>query len=96
MTPSRTVVAPAMVGAVALFGGACASAPPGPSSTTVFVIGKCFDPTQPPQQRPARFSYNCDQTGVVQDMTWASWGPDGANGTGTDNSVECEPNCAPR
>ncbi|HZQ30451.1 MAG TPA: hypothetical protein VFB19_01800 [Mycobacterium sp.] len=94
MTPARTVVAAAFAGAVVLCGAACASSPPGPSNNTVFVIGKCFDPTQPPQERPARFAYNCDQTGVVQDITWTSWGAAGANGTGTDNSVDCQPNCA--
>ena len=40
------------------------------------------------------FAYNCDTTGVMQDMTWSAWGADGARGTGTDSSVECQPNCA--
>jgi hypothetical protein len=47
-----------------------------------------------PPQRPARFDYNYDGTGVLQDMTWTTWGVDGANGTGTDSSTECKPNCA--
>lgn len=94
MTRVRVAALAAVVG-VAAFGAACSSpAKPGASEPTVYAIGKCFDPSQPPQQRPARFAYNCDQTGVVQDMTWTAWGPDGANGTGTDNAVECQPNCA--
>lgn len=62
--------------------------------TTVFAIGKCFDPSQPVQQEPVRFDYNCDNTGVMADMTWTSWGVDGAEGSGTDRSIECKPNCA--
>ena len=82
-------------GAVVLFGGsAVASADPAEQDTTIFAIGKCYDPSQPPVQRPASFAYNCDTTGVMQDMTWSSWGADGARGTGTDSSVECKPNCA--
>ena len=45
-------------------------------------------------QRPDSFAYNCDTTGVMRDMTWSAWGADGARGTGTDSSVECQPNCA--
>ena len=30
----------------------------------------------------------------MEGMTWSSWGADGAHGTGTDSSVECQPNCA--
>ncbi|KAA0078917.1 hypothetical protein CIW52_30700 [Mycolicibacterium sp. P9-64] len=50
----------------------------------------------PPPRRPTRFDYNCDGTGVLQDMTWTAWGVDGAKGTGTDGSIECKPNCRPR
>ena len=82
-------------GAVVLFGGsAIASADPAEEDTTIFAIGKCYDPSQPPVQRPASFAYNCNTTGEMQDMTWSLWGADGARGTGTDSSVECQPNCA--
>jgi hypothetical protein len=81
--------------AVALFGApAIASADPAEQGDAVFAIGKCYNPSQPPPQRPDSFAYNCDATGVMQDMTWSSWGPDGAHGTGTDSAVECQPNCA--
>jgi hypothetical protein len=79
--------------AVALFGGT-ATASADPVEQGPFAIGKCYDPSQPVQQRPGSFAYNCDTTGVMEGMTWTSWGPDGAFGTGTDSSVECQPNCA--
>lgn len=61
---------------------------------TIYSIGKCFHPANAPIQRPESFAYNCDNTGVMKDMTWSSWGADGAHGSGTDRSVECQPNCA--
>ena len=80
---------------VTYFGlSATASADPTEQDTTTYAIGKCYDPSQPPVQRPASFEYNCDNTGVMQDMTWSAWGSDGAHGTGIDSSVECQPNCA--
>lgn len=62
-----------------------------------YVIGKCFDPaarTPRPEPRPVEFAYNCDRTGVMDGLTWSTWGPDGATGVGTDRAVECKPNCA--
>lgn len=81
--------------AVAVFSGsAVASADPAGQDGTVFAIGKCYDPSQGPVQRPASFDYNCNTTGVMKDMTWTAWDADGARGNGTDSSVECQPNCA--
>ncbi|MCX2714163.1 hypothetical protein [Mycolicibacterium sp. J2] len=60
----------------------------------VVALGKCYDPGGSVVQRPATFAYNCDNTGVLQDMVWSTWGADGARGTGTDSSVQCQPNCA--
>jgi hypothetical protein len=81
--------------AFALFGGSAAAwAQPTEQGDTVFAIGKCYDPAEPPVQRPDSFAYNCDTTGVMEDMVWSSWGSDGAHGTGSDSSVECQPNCA--
>lgn len=59
-----------------------------------YVIGRCYTPSDPITQRPTEVVYNCDHTSVMRDMQWTSWGPDGANGTGMDDSVECQPNCA--
>jgi hypothetical protein len=70
------------------------AAPQSTAAPQEFAIGKCVDPSQPTQQQPRRFAYNCDETGVMEDMTWTSWGAGGAQGTGTDSSVECQPNCA--
>jgi hypothetical protein len=82
-------------GAIALVGGsAVASADPADQDPTIFAIGKCYDASQPPEQRPGSFAYNCDTTGVMKDMAWSAWGADGARGTGTDWSVKCTPNCA--
>ncbi|RDH76429.1 hypothetical protein DVS77_22060 [Mycolicibacterium moriokaense] len=81
--------------AVAVFGAsATAAADPAEQDATTYLIGKCYDPSQPPVQRPESFAYNCDNTGVMADMTWTEWGADGARGTGTDRSVECQPSCA--
>ena len=74
-------------------GPQAAAAPPAPGATA-YLIGNCYDPSQPVEERPTEVVYNCDQTGVMEGMTWTAWGPDGADGTGTDNSVECQPNCA--
>lgn len=62
--------------------------------TITYLIGKCWDPSQPVTVQPTQVKYNCDGTSVMENMQWTSWGPDGAIGTGTDNSVQCQPNCA--
>ncbi len=81
--------------AVALLGApALATADPAGQGDAVFAIGKCYDPSRPPLQRPGSFAYNCDTTGVMEQMTWSAWGVDGARGTGTDSAIECKPSCA--
>lgn len=65
-----------------------------PSDTTAYMFGRCYDPGQPIQERPQRVVYGCDSTNVMENMTWSAWGADGARGTGTDDAVECKPNCA--
>ena len=80
---------------VAIFGAtATAAAEPVEQDGSTYAIGKCFDPDKPLVEKPVSFEYNCDNTGVMKDMTWTAWGADGANATGTDSSVECRPNCA--
>lgn len=76
-----------------LWASGVAAADPHPPGTA-FAIGMCVDGTQPVLERPLRFAYNCDGTGVMTDMNWTSWGRAGANGTGTDVAIECQPNCA--
>lgn len=82
------------LGALAMFVWCPQAAAEPAADGTIFMIGKCFDPSQPVEQRPDTVVYNCEDTGIMRDMTWTSWGADGATGTGTDYSVECQPNCA--
>ena len=63
-------------------------------NTVTYLIGKCWNPSQPVEQEPTGVEYNCDGTAQMENMVWSSWGADGANGTGTDNAVQCQPNCA--
>lgn len=87
----RAATAVMAAGVVALAAGApVASAEPG----TSYVIGRCYDPSQPAVERPAEVVYNCDGTSIMEQMAWTAWGPDGAFGFGMDNSVECQPDCA--
>ena len=87
---ARTFAMSMTVAAVALLWTSAGAAAEPPA----YAIGKCVDPSQPVPQRPAQFDYNCDATGVMQDMVWTSWDRDGARGSSTDTSIECQPNCA--
>lgn len=49
---------------------------------------------QTPTYEPSQFDYTQDGTGAVLNITWSSWGPDGAVGTGTLQINNCVPNCA--
>ena len=47
------------------------------------------------EQRPEQLTKFCADGGVlVYDITWESWGYNGAEGTGTYSANLCEPNCA--
>lgn len=100
---AMTAAALTAVAAALLSAGPAAAEPSAPDHEVVldanpdgdvYAIGMCYDPAHPLPQRPGVFDYNCDKTGVLQDMTWTEWGPDGARGTGIDNAIECQPNCA--
>ena len=85
--------------AVLAFTAPAAHADPDPNpqpgyDAVTYLIGKCWNPSMPVEQEPTQLQYNCDGTSSMENMTWTSWGADGASGTGTDNSVECQPNCA--
>jgi hypothetical protein len=84
----RTFVVGALV-AMFFTGIGSASAEP-----TQYMFGRCYDPSQPITEKPARVVYGCDSTNVMENMTWTSWDADGARGTGIDDAVECQPNCA--
>jgi hypothetical protein len=76
-----------------ILGTPAAGAEP-PDADTAYLIGACYDPTQPVEEKPATLVYGCDNSSVMEDMAWTSWGAEGANGTGIDKAVECQPNCA--
>ena len=76
-------------------GAPVAGAEPGPGEGTgIYMIGRCFDPSQPVVERPVEVEYSCDGNSIMEQMAWTAWGPDGASGFGMDNSVECKPDCA--
>ena len=67
-----------------------------PSQTASFAIPGCYNPSVPPVARPKRLNVlGCASVAVaLQDMSWSSWGPQGADGTGTALFKLCDPNCA--
>ncbi|MGO9383509.1 MAG: hypothetical protein ACLP4W_15840 [Mycobacterium sp.] len=67
------------------------SAPP-----SSFAIPGCYNPSVPPVARPKKLNVlGCASVAVaLQDMSWSSWGPQGADGTGTAVFKMCDPNCA--
>ncbi|MDD4865847.1 MAG: hypothetical protein PHQ28_01575 [Mycobacterium sp.] len=69
------------------------AAPPAP---TTFAIPGCYNLSVPPIERPKRLNLvGCVSVAVaLQDMSWNSWGPQGADGTGTAVFKVCDPNCA--
>lgn len=47
------------------------------------------------EQRPEQLTQFCADAGVIiYDISWDSWGYNGAQGTGTYSENLCEPNCA--
>ncbi|MGO9928225.1 MAG: hypothetical protein ACLPLP_19400 [Mycobacterium sp.] len=68
--------------------------PPAPPSS--FAIPGCYNPSVPPVARPKKLNVlGCASVAVaLQDMSWSSWGPQGADGTGTAVFKMCDPNCA--
>jgi hypothetical protein len=76
------------------------SAPPQtttqPLPPTSFAIPGCYNPSVQPAERPKKLNVlGCASVAVaLQDMSWSSWGPQGADGTGTAVFKMCDPNCA--
>jgi hypothetical protein len=68
------------------------AAPPANS----FAIPGCYNRSVPPAARPMKLNVlGCASVAVaLQDMSWNSWGPQGADGTGVAVFKICEPNCA--
>ena len=61
-----------------------------------YAIPGCYNPSVPPLERPKRLNIvGCASVAVaLQDMSWTSWGPQGADATGTAVFKVCDPNCA--
>jgi serine/threonine-protein kinase len=72
------------------------TAAPAPTPTTPgpIIIARCWSPGSALRERPSDLEYGCDGTGDLENMTWTSWGVDGADGTGTTLIETCEPDCA--
>jgi hypothetical protein len=66
-----------------------------PASIGVVIPG-CYNPSIPPADRPAKLNIvGCASTAVaLEGMSWSSWAPQGAEGTGTAVFKTCQPNCA--
>jgi hypothetical protein len=73
-----------------------APAPPASPTSIGVAIPGCYNPSVPPADRPLKLNIvGCAGTAVaLQDMSWSSWGPQGADGTGTAVFKICQPNCA--
>ncbi|HTX97566.1 MAG TPA: hypothetical protein VME67_23680 [Mycobacterium sp.] len=67
--------------------------PPPPQS---YAIPGCYNLSVPPVERPKKLNvWGCASVAVaLQDMSWTSWGPQGADGTGDAAFKICDPNCA--
>ena len=70
------------------------SQPPAPPDS--YAIPGCYNPAVQPSERPRKLNIlGCASVAVaLQDMSWSSWGPQGADGTGTAVFKLCDPNCA--
>ncbi|MGB8387648.1 hypothetical protein [Mycobacterium sp.] len=100
----NAVLAVVLIALVALVGlklspGHKSAAPPAAQPNPPpdsFAIPGCYNPSVPPVERPKTLNIlGCASVAVaLQDMSWSSWGPRGADGTGTAVFKICEPNCA--
>jgi hypothetical protein len=72
--------------------GQATTAPPQES----LAIPGCYNPSVLPSERPKKLNVvGCASVAVaLQDMSWSTWGPQGADGTGTAVFKMCDPNCA--
>ena len=70
------------------------SQPPAPPDS--YAIPGCYNPGAQPSERPKKLNVlGCASVAVaLQDMSWSSWGPQGADGSGTAVFKLCDPNCA--
>src|SRR5690606_40629065 len=84
-----TILAAASPAAADPAGPADPAAEPHPVS---YLIGRCYDPSQPVEERPERILSNCEGTGRMRELTWTQWDAESARGTVIAESDECKPN----
>jgi hypothetical protein len=80
-----------IVCAATIFGsGNAVAAPPR------FALPACYGMDTPPTERPNQVGFQtcADGSKELTDLKWSSWGPRGADATGTYSHQVCEPNCA--
>jgi hypothetical protein len=65
-----------------------------PRSIGPIIVARCWHPGSNLSERPSDVEFGCDGTGELQNMNWTSWGPAGADGTGTAVETNCVPSCA--
>lgn len=70
--------------------------PTTPAPPESLAIPGCYNPSVRPTERPKKLNVvGCASVAVaLQDMSWTTWGPQGADGTGTAVFKMCDPNCA--
>jgi len=84
----------ALASAVALSGCGSGSPHTTTTSTTGRTLKATFGKGAPPEVRPSEVAFSADSGNIVTKITWSSWGPDTAVGTGTWGYNSCQPNCA--
>jgi hypothetical protein len=70
--------------------------PTTPPPQQSLAIPGCYNPAVQPSERPKKLNVvGCASVAVaLQDMSWSTWGPQSADGTGTAVFKMCDPNCA--
>lgn len=78
---------------IAVASAALASAPFAGAEGTSPVVNDCINGRT--EVQPDSMVLACGDGGLsVRDITWSSWGPDTAEGDGTEYRRVCEPSCA--
>ncbi len=93
-TPATTTTAPAATTTTITVPATTTTTVPATTTTTSAPPLLIPLPGQTPLYEPTSFTFTQDGTGSVQDMTWSSWSPAGAVGSGTLLATSCVPDCA--
>ncbi|MET0455437.1 MAG: hypothetical protein ABW137_26660 [Mycobacterium sp.] len=85
---------------IATFASVCAGAGLAAGTATaepaMYALPACYGAGAPPVERPDQVIIQtcADGSKELTHLAWTSWGPAGAEGTGTYSYRVCEPNCA--